>query len=275
MNTDLVNQLVRDLLNSGHNAKGINLILQVLKSIFLTAERQKAIRENPIKHYPLLKIIKQPPLYWSKIEIQDFLNAAATDPLYPVYVTALNTGMRRGELAGLAWDMVDFQRNMIQISRIRDRWGLRKTTKTGTARHVPMNKAVREVLLDLYEKRNESTIRYDDKGNAVHLVFPNGEGSVMSVIHLYRHFQKMVNQAKIPTKICFHNLRHTFASQFVMGGGNLYDLQKVLGHTKAEMTMIYAHLSPEHLSTVTGFINFMSPDHKEVAHKQPTETLAG
>jgi integrase len=276
LNIDLVNQLVRDLLNSGHNAKGINLILQILKSIFLAAERQKAIRENPIKHYPLLKMVQQPPIFWNKTEIQDFLNTAAIDPLYPVYVTALNTGMRRGELAGLAWDMVDFQRNMIQISRIRDRWGLRKTTKTGTARHVPMNKAVKEVLLDLYAKRNESTIRLDDKGNSVHLVFPNGEGSVMSVIHLYRHFHKMQKEAKIPTKICFHNLRHTFASQFVMSGGNLYDLQKVLGHTKAEMTMIYAHLSPEHLSSVTGIINWMNPDPKEeVAHKQPTDALAG
>ncbi|MGE3611165.1 MAG: tyrosine-type recombinase/integrase [Bacteriovoracaceae bacterium] len=274
LNIDLVNQLVRDLLNSGHNAKGINLVLQILKSIVLAAERQKAIRENPIKHYPLLKMVKQPHVFWSKTEIQDFLNAASPDPLYPVYLVALNTGMRRGELAGLAWDMVDFQRNMIQISRIRDRWGLRQTTKTGTVRHVPMNKAVKEMLLDLYSKRNDSTIRFDDKGNPVHLVFPNGEGSVMSVIHLYRHFHKMQEKAKIANQICFHNLRHTFASQFVMSGGNLYDLQKVLGHTKAEMTMIYAHLSPEHLSAVTGIINFMNPDHQEVAHKQPTDAQA-
>ena len=79
----------------------------------------------------------------------------------------------------------------------------------------------------------------------------------------------MQKKAKITTKICFHDLRHCFASHFMMNGGNLYDLQKVLGHTKTEMTQIYAHLSPEHLSGVTRIINFGNKDSGEVAQIQP------
>lgn len=51
----------------------------------------------------------------------------------------------------------------------------------------------------------------------------------------------------LPKGISSHILRHTFASHFVMAGGNILTLQKILGHSKIEMTMRYAHLAPDHL----------------------------
>jgi site-specific recombinase XerD len=47
-----------------------------------------------------------------------------------------------------------------------------------------------------------------------------------------------------------HVLRHTFASHFMMNGGNILTLQKVLGHSSLDMTMRYAHLSPDYLQEV-------------------------
>ena len=55
--------------------------------------------------------------------------------------------------------------------------------------------------------------------------------------------------------LAFHDLRHTFASQFVMNGGSIFDLQKILGHTDIKMTMRYSHFSPEHLQSAIGFMN--------------------
>jgi site-specific recombinase XerD len=56
----------------------------------------------------------------------------------------------------------------------------------------------------------------------------------------------------------------TFASHFMMNGGNIYDLQKILGHTSLEMTQRYAHLAPEHLVQAANVVNFgaslMKPD---------------
>lgn len=273
MNTELVDDFVKNLFQSDHNAKGINNILQVLKSIYIAAKRQKVIRDNPIEDYAMMKLIKQPPVYWNEIEIRQFLLAAFGHHLYPLYVVALNTGMRRGELGGLAWDMVDFKRNIIQISRIRDRFGLRSTTKNGTSRDVPMNPIVRAILLDLCHRRTEKTVYLDVKGNPVHLVFPNNEGGVVCIHHLYRDFKRMQKKAKVSRGIRFHDLRHCFASHFMMNGGNIYDLQKILGHSKTDMTQIYAHLSPEHLSGVTHILNFGNMESEKVAHKQPTEIL--
>ena len=54
----------------------------------------------------------------------------------------------------------------------------------------------------------------------------------------------------LPSGQASHVLRHTFASHFMMGGGNILALQKALGHTDIKQTMVYAHLSPDHLVEV-------------------------
>jgi integrase len=71
-----------------------------------------------------------------------------------IHCSKLNSGMRRGELAGLSWDRVDFERNQIEVSPTRDRYGLRETTKTGIRRYVPMNVEARRVLEQLRRKQN-------------------------------------------------------------------------------------------------------------------------
>jgi len=52
---------------------------------------------------------------------------------------------------------------------------------------------------------------------------------------------------KLPAGPATHLMQHTFASHFVMRGGNILTLQKILGHSSLTMTMRYAHLSPDHL----------------------------
>jgi site-specific recombinase XerD len=62
----------------------------------------------------------------------------------------------------------------------------------------------------------------------------------------------------------WHALRHTFASHFMMRGGNILTLQKLLGHATLEMTLIYAHLSPDHLAGEIARLNFTPPVPAEV-----------
>ncbi|MCO5113007.1 MAG: tyrosine-type recombinase/integrase [Bdellovibrionaceae bacterium] len=54
----------------------------------------------------------------------------------------------------------------------------------------------------------------------------------------------------------FHDFRHTFASHYMMNGGNLFDLQKFLGHADIKMTQRYAHLCPDYLHDKIQIINF-------------------
>jgi len=67
-------------------------------------------------------------------------------------------------------------------------------------------------------------------------------------------FSSAVKRAGIEN-FTFHDLRHTFASHFVMQGGSLRALQQILGHRKIETTMRYAHLSPDHKIKAVNLLN--------------------
>jgi len=57
-------------------------------------------------------------------------------------------------------------------------------------------------------------------------------------------------------RVRFHDLRHTYASHFMMSGGNILALQKLLGHYDVSVTMKCAHLAPDHLATEAARVRF-------------------
>lgn len=243
-------KLVGILRGKGHNAKGINNILGVFKRVMSEAERKDYIGSNPLKR---LKSVREQPrqdIFLSKDEIKQFLQINANNPLCPLYIVALNSGMRKGELGGLCWDRIDFDRRTLEITRSRDQFGTNETTKTSTKRVVPMNNEVRIVLEKLSKNKLKSAHVFLDKS-----------GQPFDIHHLYREFREAQKRAGFTRFIRFHDLRHTFASHFMMNKGNLYDLQKILGHSKLDMTTKYAHLAPEHLAIAMNIVSF--PAHSD------------
>src|SRR5262249_53904958 len=88
------------------------------------------------------------------------------------------------------------------------------------------------------------------------LVFPNGDGAMhQRSARIYQEtlhrvlaagsFPKVDRNGRARPYIRFHDLRHTFASHWVMRGGDLFKLQKILGHKSIMMTQRYAHLAPD------------------------------
>jgi integrase len=152
--------------------------------------------------------------------------------------------MRLAELCGLNWDRIDFVNNQICITRTRDKYGLKDTTKTKIKTFVPMATEVRILLVSLFNSRQDNPY-----------VFLEADGTEVKYSHVYRRFGKAQDKAGITNKIRVHDLRHTFASNYMMNGGNVFDLQKILGHTDIKMTMRYAHFTAEHLQTSIKFMN--------------------
>jgi len=135
--------------------------------------------------------------------------------LLAVVRVALETGLRRGELLDLTWDRVDLSRGVIRL----------EVTKSGRRREVPMRQAVYDVLAALPELR---------------------EGRVFQSRSIRTAFENAVEEAKLDD-LHFHDLRHHFASQFVMRGGSLPALQKILGHADLKMALRCAHLATHYL----------------------------
>ncbi|MCP4604390.1 MAG: site-specific integrase [Proteobacteria bacterium] len=172
--------------------------------------------------------------------IRFLLTAKNTDDMaYMLYVTAINTGMRAGELAGLHWSDVDFSKRLIKVQRSFD-----GPTKSGETRYVP-------ILDSLLQPLKEWRLRHPGK-----LVFSNQRGKQLQPSQrIFQEtlkrvldqagFERVKRNGKTRWYVTFHDLRHTFASFWVMNSGDIFKLQKILGHQSLEMTMRYAHLSPD------------------------------
>ena len=163
-------------------------------------------------------------------EVEDLIHAAGEElPGTDVfYAMAAYTGMRAGEIAGLTKRKVDLKRRLITVAASYD-----KSTKSKRVRHVP-------ILDPLLPRLREWKI-------GVHgpLMFANSAGNMRQKSD--RIFQETLHRCLQRAglgRIRFHDLRHTFASHWVMKGGDLFKLQKILGHSTPQMTLRYAHLAP-------------------------------
>jgi integrase len=237
--------LIFHLKENGLANKTINKVMTVFKQVMTFSENEGYVGQTPLRNFPMLKEAPGSLEFLSQQEILQLLRANSTTDIYAILVIALNTGMRIGEIAGLCWDRVNFETNVIEVSRTRTRYGLKETTKTNIIRHIPMNTEVRLVIENLFKhQRSPRYVLVDPRARAYN---PDHFSK--------RHFSKALARAGIrATK--FHTLRHTYASQFMMNGGNIYDLQKILGHTEVSMTMRYAHLSPQHMRKAVSVVRF-------------------
>lgn len=235
------------ILRSGKTNRTVNKHMMNFKTMMNDAEKMGYILKNKVRGYKELKQKRRDLTYWNKGEVKTFLDYTEyNDHLHDLYVLTLNTGLRLGEVCGLCWDKVDFESNQIVIARSLTRNGLRDSTKSGETRYLPMNDRTRSVLLKRYRDKPEGPF-----------VFCKLDGSPLPYDHInMRCFRPSQKKSGLDKIIRFHDLRHTYASHFVMNGGSIYTLQKLLGHKEIETTMIYAHLDKEFMEKACKFVSF-------------------
>ena len=174
-------------------------------------------------------------------DITKFLAAAREDSelAFVLYATAIYTGCREGELAALTWGDVDFDRRLITVQRSFD-----GPTKANDLRYVPLLDGLVEIL-EAWRTKNPTTLLFPNQAGAMHgksaRIFQETFKRVLDAAG----FAKVRVKGKERHYVTFHSLRHTFASHWVMRGGDLYKLQRILGHKSVAMTQRYAHLSPD------------------------------
>jgi integrase len=144
--------------------------------------------------------------------------------LRPILVTALNTGMRKGEILGLQWEHVDLVHGYILLGQLQ--------TKNSSRREIPINDTLRRVLSSVKKKKGIPWVFYNPSTGRRY-------GDIK------RSFGTACQKAGI-TDFRFHDLRHTFASWLVMAGADLTTVKELLGHKSLAMTLRYAHLTPGH-----------------------------
>jgi integrase len=187
----------------------------------------------------------------SEPEVRAFLDVAreSGDRFEALYMLAITTGLRRGELLGLRWDDVSMERSTLRVGRALVREGGRHTlgeTKTRrgrrqinlTPRTVSTLKAHRKKQL---EEKIKLTGLYKDHG----LIFATRVGTPLNPENLVnRWFKPLLERASLP-EIRFHDLRHTCATLLLGRGVHPKLVQELLGHATIAMTLdTYSHYMP-------------------------------
>ena len=162
---------------------------------------------------------------------------------YPLFLCALRTGMRLGELLGLQWGDIDFQGRFIEVRRNRVA-GRTTTPKNGKTRRVDMSMQLTQVLRALLTARKTEALQRGWK-HVPDWVFCTEEGSPLDGDNLrHRVFYKVLAKAGL-RRIRLHDLRHTFASLLIQNGESLAYVRDQLGHSSIQVTVdTYRHLIP-------------------------------
>jgi integrase len=202
------------------------------------AEAVKAPRPAPPEMRPL-----------SPAEARTLLETARGDRLEALYVLAVQTGMRQGELLALKWQDVDLEnaklslRRTITMSGGRILLGELKTKKS--RRTIGLTDVAVRTLREHLARQMEEIARlgdlYEDNG----LVFTSGVGTVINPSNLRtRSFAALLRRADLP-KIRFHDLRHTCATLLLCRNVHPKYVQELLGHANIAITLdTYSHVIP-------------------------------
>ncbi|MBP9708924.1 MAG: site-specific integrase [Oligoflexales bacterium] len=199
--------------------------------------RKPFIKYNPVTYTTNpLSIEEHEIVTWTDAEKRAFLSYVKDkDSLaYEVTCLALNTGLRRGEIAALRLEHINFENKVITVKESFCYTSLQaKHTKSRRIRYIPMND---DVVSLLQEKRNSPSYK--------------------TIFHR-NHIQKFSSRLKYwcvksgVTPIGIHGLRHTFATSLVRAGVDVKRVQVLLGHSDITTTMRYVHLVNLDLSGVT------------------------
>ena len=179
-------------------------------------------------------------------EVKRLLDAAREDRLEALYVLAVTTGIRRGELLGLHWRDVSLDQGTLQVRYTLQQGGHLGEPKTAKARRqidlTPLGvEALRRHRIHQLKDRYEAGALWAETD----LVFTNALGKYVDPDNLrHRSFGPLLRRAGLPS-IRFHDLRHTAATLLLGLDTRPKVVQELLGHSQIAVTMdIYSHVLP-------------------------------
>lgn len=231
-------------MEKNYSIASCNRYLSIVKASFTKAEEWGLISELQLRAVRKVKPLKgeiSRLRFLTDEEIERLLSHC-DNYLYPIVFTALNTGMRRGEILNLKWDNVDFRTGFIYLDK----------TKNGYRREIPMNEGLKAMMRQLYTQR-----RLD-----IDYIFINPKTG-KRLTEFKRSFATALKKAGI-RDFRFHDLRHTFASHIHMKGADLKTVQELLGHRTLTMTLRYAHLSQAHIKEAVRLLD--NPAYQKIYH---------
>ena len=231
--------------------KSIKNIHGILHKALQQAVAVGYLRFNPSDSCTLPRIERKEISPLDEEQIGAFLKAIEGHRHELLYKVALFTGMREGEVLGLMWDCVDFEKGTItikrQLRREQKKGGQYYITspKNGKPRTITPAPWVMKLLRAQKARQSEQRLRTGPLWENSGMVFTNETGGYLSYRTVYDCFKRIMKQMGSQTAR-FHDLRHTFAVASLRAGDDIKTVQSNLGHHTAAFTLdVYGHVTEQ------------------------------
>ena len=184
--------------------------------------------------------------------VKDLLSAISGNPFEDLLYVTMFTGMRQGEVLGLTWDCIDFEKKTITIYRQLQKERVRggeyrfEPLKNGKARSFMVADNILTILRKVKTKQNKNRLMASDRWeNTDGFVFTNEFGTHLSKSTVYENFKRCAEKAGIPVTR-FHDLRHTYATLALEQRADIKTVSANLGHATVAFTLdVYGHVSEQ------------------------------
>ena len=207
------------------------------------------ILRNPAdtRRLEISKIVTPEVEAFSNEEIAEILKMAQLEPIHihAVIATAIYTGARRGEIAGLKWEDIDFEkrtmyirRSVVKLARQEPEIKLPKTISS--IRQIAIPQALCDILQELKKEQDRKKALLGEKWHEEGFLFTDWCGHVMHPHTPTKQFDKFLKKYGF-RHLKFHGLRHSSATYLLSNGCDIKTVSKRLGHTSIDTTNIYVH----------------------------------
>ena len=253
LNAPTIQHFYNSLSKKGLAPKTVKIIHGVLHEALRQAVAVGYLRVNPSDSCTLPRIVKKQVKPLDDDAIREFLKEIHGHRFELLYLVTLFTGLREGEVLGLAWDRVDFDKGTLlidqQLQQAKDESGKRQyglvSLKNDRWRRITPADFVMGLLRRQRSRQAEWRLRagpaWEDSG----LVFTNELGEHLSPYTVYKNYKRLVASIGCP-EARFHDLRHSYAVAAIKSGDDIKTVQGNLGHAAAAFTLdVYGHVTDQ------------------------------
>lgn len=239
-------QLYTSKKEEGRGARTLQVIHAVLHCALKQAVKEGLLGRNPADAVDRPRVVQSEFQIFTEEQSRQFLIAAAGSPFETLYYLALTTGMRQGELLGLKWSDLDWNKSFLLVQRqllfIEHKGNTMVPPKTRAGRRqIKLGHGMLEKLMHHKQEQEFQKADAGDRWQDNDLIFPSSIGTPLDKFRLSHEFKKLIRSAGLPD-IRFHDLRHTSISFLLDMGTPLNTVQRRAGHAKASTTAdIYGH----------------------------------
>lgn len=242
----------RELANSS-----VSRIRRCLSAVFSAAVRKEIMRRNPVSNTETIKRGQFATSYLDETQAAALLDALDNQDDFQfkaMITTLLFTGMRGGELCGLQWDCVDFDKSVIYIkatlaynrgnkTKGKDKWTLQTPKTAHSERYVLIPASLVELLKEQKQRQDERRAYCGSGWIERGTVFTAPTGEYYSEQYLNTKFKRLAKKIGLPDGVHIHSLRHTTASLLINSDVPAKVISEQLGHASTAITQdLYAHV---------------------------------